>query len=483
MPMHMLKGSGEELRGELLNQGFIFNPKKRNDLMNYIMEELPKRRVIAATKVGWDSDNTFVLPNQVIGGKDVVFQSEIPGENEFKTKGSLEGWQKNIGKLSHGNIPCMISICMALAGPLLKKVNRKQGGGIHWVGDSSSGKSTVVEIAASIWGSSDIIQSWNATSNGLEGVLAMRNDICLFLDEIDEASPQEVGKIVYMITNGHGKRRAGRTGNARDIQRWRTMTISTGERTLSSIMNDIGKQPNSGQLVRLLNIPAGFDHGVFSNLHGFPDGRSLADHFKALCEQDYGHIGPAFIHFLIKEKRDLPGALSGLVEAFCKEGIFSKLESRAAGTLLVGAMAGELAIEYGLLPWSKGDALSAMKVAFNKWREAQGSRQSEHTCIVENISSFIVKQDIRFSLYRDGKDISTVNNRAGWYEEKNGERVYMFLPEALEEAAGKFDRNRVVRAVREAGWLVDHDDGRYTKRTRTPMGSKGLYYIRVRDQD
>lgn len=481
MPMHMLKGSGEELRGELLNQGFTFNTKKRNDFVNYIMDSSPNRRITAATRIGWHGDKTFVLPNQVIGGSDVVFQSEVPRENEFKVKGTLEGWQQGIGTLSRYNITLMVSICVALAGPLLKKVNR-QGGGIHWFGDSSSGKSTSLEIAASVWGSPDIVQSWNATANGLEGVLTMRNDTCLFLDEIDEASPQEISKISYMITNGQGKRRAGRLGNAREIQRWRTMTISTGERTLSSIMGDIGKQANSGQLVRLLNIPAGFEYGIFRDLHGFADGRGLADHLKSLCSQDYGHLGPAFIRCLM-EKGNLPGILSGLIEAFPKNAISSRLESRAIGMLLVAAMAGELAIECGLLPWGKEEAFFAITVAYERWRKSQSSGQSEHTRILENISSFTVKNDIRFSSYQGEKDIQPVINRAGWHKGTDGERTYMFLPEALVEAAGKFDKARIVKALQEAGWIVDYDEGRCTKKTRTPMGQKNLYYIRVPDQE
>lgn len=108
---------------------------------------------------------------------------------------------------------------------------RQQGGGIDWVGNSSYGKSTSVEVAAT------------------------RNETCLILDEIDEASPHEIGKIAYMLANGQGKQRAGRVGTARKIQRWRIITISTGERTLTSIMNEIGKHPNAGQVYGYLASP------------------------------------------------------------------------------------------------------------------------------------------------------------------------------------------------------------------------------------
>ena len=250
-------------------------------------------------------------------------------------------------------------------------------------------------------------------------------------------------------------------------------------------MSEIGKQPNTRQLVRLLNIPAGFDYGVFSNLHGFENGRSLADHFKSMCGQNYGHIGPAFIRCLISDQRDFSGMLAEFIEKFCKDNLstFSKLESRAATTFALIAMAGELPIQYNLLPWPEEAALFSVKVAFNQWREAQGSGQSEDICILENISNFIIKHDARFSLYMNGEENLIINNRAGWYKEKDKERIYLFLPQALDEAAGKFDRNRIIKALREARWLADQDKGRYTKKTQIPMGKKGLYYICVPDQE
>jgi len=262
MPMYMLKSNGDELFGELLNQGLIFDHKHRKKIITYIMSIKPKSRITAASTIGWHG-SSFVLPDQVIGSDNVVFQSEIAGESEFTISGTLHEWQQQIGKYCEGNISLMVSISTSIAGPLLKLVNRPQGGAIHWVGDSSTGKSTTAKISATIWGSSEFIRSWSTTANGFEGIAAARNDTCIILEEINEASHFDVGKIVYMLGNGQGKQRAGRIGNARKIQRWRLMAISSGEKTLENIMKEAGKQINAGQAVRLLNIPATFEYGVF----------------------------------------------------------------------------------------------------------------------------------------------------------------------------------------------------------------------------
>jgi putative DNA primase/helicase len=63
-----------------------------------------------------------------------------------------------------------------------------------------------------------------------------------------------VDEIVYALANGIGKQRANRAGGARPVTRWRCITLSSGERTLETIMADAGIEAKAGQLVRCLNI-------------------------------------------------------------------------------------------------------------------------------------------------------------------------------------------------------------------------------------
>ena len=481
MPMYLLKGSGEELRGELLDQGLVFNIKKRSMLLEYIMQDRPNRRITAATNTGWHGES-FVLPNRIIGTDDVVFQSEQIGDSDYSSLGTLKGWQDEIAVYCQGNIPLMVSISAALAGALLQRIHR-QGGGIHWKGDSSSGKSTAVEIAASVWGSPQFVKSWSATANGLEGAAASRNDTCLILDEIDQALPQEVGKISYMLVNGQGKQRAGKIGNACKIQRWRLMTISTGERTLTEIMGEIGKKPNSGQLVRLLSIPATFAYGAFSNLHHFKDGRSFADYLKQARTRHYGHAGAAFIHGIINDKQDFGALISRLEEEFSSK-VDTSLEKRAASVFACIALAGELAIGYGILPWCKGDSILAAQVAFDNWLDNQGKSNTEDHQILQAVSDFVDKHgSSRFSSKKteSSEFARVIVNRAGWYEDEENERIYLFTSASLIEAGARFDLKRVVQALDRAGWIVAHDLNRKTKKTRTAEGSKNLYHIKIND--
>jgi putative DNA primase/helicase len=65
---------------------------------------------------------------------------------------------------------------------------RSGSGGFSFEGGSSSGKTTALQIAASVWGGPEHVRSWRATDNGLEGIAALHNDNVLILDEMGQVN-------------------------------------------------------------------------------------------------------------------------------------------------------------------------------------------------------------------------------------------------------------------------------------------------------
>ena len=176
-----------------------------------------------------------------------------------------------------------------------------EGGGLHFLGDSSTGKTTLLEAGCSVWGGPNYRRSWRATANGMEGVAALFNDCLLALDEISECDPREVGAIVYALGNGRGKQRAGRTGHARAITRWRCLILSSGERTIATTMQEGGHRAKAGQAVRLLDIPAARAFGAWDTLHGLPSGTAFSDAIKRAAVKHHGHAGRAFLEKLTRD--------------------------------------------------------------------------------------------------------------------------------------------------------------------------------------
>ncbi len=476
MPMELLRGSCEELRGELLAAGLEIEQRNRSRLAEYLQWRIPKKVITAATRTGWTAKgNAFVFHDRIIGADDVYFQSEAIGaEGVACTGGSLEAWRA-LSQFCRGNPVLMVSVCVALAGPLLAKIHRDSGG-VHWLGDSSIGKTTALIIAASVWGGADFKRTWRATSNGLEGAAANLSDTCLCLDEISEANPKEVAAIIYSLGNGTGKTRATRIGSARHVHRWRLTIMSTGERSIPAILQETRKQAMAGLLVRLLNIPAKGHYGVFDDLHHFADGRAMADYLKTECAKHYGHAGMRFVEHLIT-LGDLDfGAVLAKIEQNFKAN--DSQAARAASRFALYAMAGELGIEAGILPWEIGTALTACLEMYQRWLTWRGSGMTEDQQILRNLSDYLLKHgDTRFT--EKGKEEIPKLERAGWFINAPEGRIYLLTPETLSEAGGNYDQTRILDALDAAGWIAERDQNKRSKKTHiTGLRKINLYWIR-----
>lgn len=454
MPMEMLRAGGDDLRGELLAMGVEIDPtaRARNLLTTYLQDRPPKRRMRCALQVGW-CDGSFVLPDTVIGPKasGIIFQSGERGHDEHTRAGTLADWQAGIAARAVGNPLLALALSAAFAGPLLARCGN-EGGGVHFNGDSSTGKTTLIEAACSTWGGPGYRRSWRSTANGMEGAAALFNDCLLALDEISECDPREVGAIVYALGNGRGKQRAGRTGSARAVTRWRCFVVSSGERSIATAMAEGGQRAKAGQAVRLLDIPAARTFGAWDNLHDLPTGTAFSDAIKRTAATHYGHAGRAFLEKLTRDQRDFSALLEqfkGLPE-FSADGGEGQ-EKRAAGRFALLALAGELATEYGLTHWPEGEAISAAGQCFAAWRSARGRGNDERRQILDRVSDFIDRHgDGRFS---DMSEISDkhLRDRAGWWRDSMGEREYLFTAEAMREALKGFDFGRGLDALQEAG--------------------------------
>jgi len=98
----------------------------------------------------------------------------------------MDEWRDTIGQLSSGNSRLMFAISTAFA-PTLAKLVGEDSGGFHFRGASSSGKTTALKVAASVWGKPDVYcRLWRSTTNGLEGLAALHNDGLLILDELSQ---------------------------------------------------------------------------------------------------------------------------------------------------------------------------------------------------------------------------------------------------------------------------------------------------------
>jgi len=476
MPMELLGGNGDELAKELLRLGLRISPGSsiRRLLVEYITNAETAERARCVLRTGWH-EQCFVLPHKVFGSvnETVLLQSDNHISSEYCSSGSLIEWQEHIASLCVGNSRLIFSASLAFAAPLLK-IARVESGGFHLRGQSSTGKTTVLLVAASIWGGKNYVQNWRATDNGLEGLAAQHNDTLLILDELSQIDPKHAGEVAYMLANGQGKARASKSGSTKQRLNWRLIFLSSGEISLASHMLEAGKSFRAGQEVRMVDVPAdaGCNAGVFEKLHVFSDGAIFSEMLKINCDKYHGIAGEKFLEQLVSiEALSLHTSIQNIQAEFmcdlsdCAHGQVKRVLQRFA----LVAVAGELATEFGITGWKKGVAVQAAKTCFHAWLNARdgGAGSYEYENILERVRHFFQENAARFDVFNDEQiyvNRQIPQHCTGFRDVKGDFYVYP-MTFRNEICKGLGSQKDVAKIVQECGWLL-HDS-----KNNTPYSS------------
>lgn len=487
IPMAMLAGDGMDVRKELARLGLEMATglAAKNRLLDYLIQCKPAAKATCVQQTGW-FDHVFVMPDRTIGksSEAVLYQSENKTVCQYQQLGTLEEWRDNVARLCAGNSRLVFAVSASFAGMILHH-GAQESGGVHFVGSSSTGKSTAQLVAASVYGSASFKHSWRATGNALEGTCALHNDAALILDEMAEVDPKEVGSIVYMIGNGTGKGRAGRTGDARARKTWRLMIISSGEIGLAQHMRDGGKTAKAGQEVRMIDIAAdaGAGFGLFEELHGYEGGAKLSDAIKEVTGDYYGTPAIAFLEHLTNDLQNFPAKLKQAMAGFVTEHLPPDAAGQAArvcNRFAIIAIAGEYATGAGITGWEQGDAVKAAGICFKSWLDSRGGGgNQERTAILSSVKAFFESHgESRFADINDSTNRVTIN-RAGFRKCSTEGQEYYVLPEAYKrDVCAGFDMKAVTKVLLNVGWLAPDEAGKSQQRKTLPeMGVTRCYVL------
>jgi len=496
LPRATLAGDGSEARRILMDGGFYIAPsQKARQLFNsFLLQVRSPKRARATQRVGWHS-NSFVMPDECFGADDtdtLLLQSVTAHEHAFRQSGTLESWQQNVAQYAVGNSRLTLAISAAFAAPLIGPCSA-EGGGLHFKGASSTGKSTALHVAGSVWGGGDAngyVRSWRATANGLEGVALGHSDTLLCLDELSQLAAKDAGEAAYMLANGSGKSRSSRDGSARRAAKWRVLFLSSGEIGLADKVAEDGrgKKLAAGQQIRIVDIAAdaGAGMGMFETLHGFETAEALARHLRSETHQHYGVAARRYLQAIVPRMEELRKQILPIIRAFCEQfvppGADGQID-RVAQRFAMVAVGGELAQQHGIVPWKPSEAIQAAGKCFDDWLRIRGGIDAAETRDgIEQVRSFLLANGMaRFiPAWESDQDQRIAPRDVVGYRQKVGDGWDYFITTTAwkEDVCRGTDAKRLAATLAQRGYLDASDANRRAKLVRVPgHGQQRLYHV------
>lgn len=308
--------------------------------------KIPTR--VSVRTMGWASlpggVRVFVLGSEVLGtgGEEVEVLPMEGAESAMAgwgRGGSLRGWADAVAEPLQRFPALGVFYLAALAAPLLEVLDRPSFF-VDLAGDTSTGKSTALEVAASVWGSPDarrgVFKSWDATAVGLERTAETLGCLPVLLDDTKVAD-RNVARNLYRLASGQGKIR-GRPDGLRKQGSWRTLVISTGEAPVTERSEDGGTR---ARVLSLTDPP----------FPGLPaaEGRAVVQGLSSAAHAHHGHAGRAMVQHLTGADwgalRARYGALrEGFAGDWASSGVAVRLAAHAAVLLLAAELAGDLGL-------------------------------------------------------------------------------------------------------------------------------------------
>jgi putative DNA primase/helicase len=472
-PADLTVTNDTQLGQALVAGGLTMAPGMGTQLRKYIVAVNPAKRILNVSRPGWhkikeggQSKPVFALPDQVIGtGSDleVILQEATYNPSARVTTGTLEEWKQNVAASCVGNDHLLFAVSIPFAAPTLELLG-KPSGGFHLHGLSSSGKSTALKVAASVWGYP--VLTWRTTDNALEDTAERHNDVLLPLDELSQVDAKKAGETAYMLGNGEGKQRLTPSTTPQKKKHWRLLFLSTGELTLAAHAETAGVKTKAGTGVRMVDIDAdaGTGMGIFNNIHESPNPAAFADSIKTNATQYQGTAGPQFIEYLIKNEAQALEKLKTLIDEFTGKNVqkdsSGEIHRVAERFALVGA-AGELATEAGITGWAPGEAMQAAKSCFDSWLSKRSLKSIDMDKAISQVRGFLLANPARFETISDheisGFPTATQNrpviNRAGFIQKVDGAVEYLIPGESFNVICKGYDPTRVAKELEQRGLL------------------------------
>lgn len=510
VPIRLLHDRAAALAMFVAAQDFYIGPatgsaEKFQLLLRHTLAQAPDLEIVG--DLGWigeDRNWSFVLPNQVIGhlaehvegSQRLMIDKSSFAATNVGERGSLQMWKRHVAAYAVGNSRLTLALCSAFASPLLRFSPDVETGVVHLFGETSTGKTTALRVAGSVWGGKQTklgyAHSWNSTEKALLSKAASYSETLLCLDEF-KLAPSNIVQAVYDLSSGEERARLTQSGNLRRTHKFRVLVLSTGELTFGEKLGSSKRRDQQevygGTGVRFLDVPAcpKKGHGVFDTLKfegakQFSSGAELSEHFKEYTHRHYGHAGPALVDYIVDRLHEegemafsdwLLDDVKAFVEYLELPQDATEEVRRLAKTFGLLASAGKVAVEAGLLPHTSESVEELIGDCFDDYISLRGGfGKRTGTSAIVSLRDFLQRNQNRFvPLRKNATDqLAITPNRAGYFRKRPPSRRetedwFFILPSVWkEEIESVAPRAELTDNLERLG-LLERTDAARQKRT------------------
>ncbi len=491
----------------LASQGFPVNSGRAGDLVQYILDfetanmpHLPVETV--STKLGFRESGDeigFLWGESYLAGSDtteadtdahphewranrVSFRPPDAGGLQlargFHAEGTYEGWRDAVRVVP--GYPIVALGFYASFVPPLMHIMKISNFILDFAYGTSTGKTTLMRVAASVWGCADesqvhtVLHTWDTTRTWRERAAATLNHLPFFLDDTKKAkSREDVSQTIYDIASGRGRGRGTVTGTA-ETASWQTVLFSTGEAPATSFAE------HGGAHARTLST-----HSLVWGAEDERTGR-MVNKLKAGLVLNYGHAGPRFVQWLIRNRNrweEFRKIYSASHERYVKRAGDRAVAVRMAEYFAAIDTAAQLVHEALDLPWPYSDPIDDLYHSLTAEASVADRAESALRAALAHAAS---NQQAFYGRHMVDQEDNPRQPSAGWlghWPDGDDFSHVGFVDIRLNEILhrhGHEDPQALIRLWRDKGWLrMTKDKDGTLRHLRTRIDGARTYVVAV----
>lgn len=297
----------------------------------------------ARTQYGWTG--TQKDPKSFVVGEYEIFADKVElnpvsGKTAstysyFIPNGTLEGWKETVEFLNQPNFELHQYMFGVAFGSPLMFFTAINGAMFHaYSKDSGLGKTTAMLAGASVWGNPDeLVLFEKDTVNTKMNRAEVYKNLPLYLDEMTNTHPKDLSDFGYQLPSGKQRNRLGMNGNTERYRGapWKLSSASTGNTSMIERISGYKALPKA-EAARIL------EYRVVQTFFG---DKNLTDKFSVNIKQHWGHAGPIYVQYVLKNLDKTLELLRSVQQTFDKAAGLASADrfwSAHCATTLTGLM-------------------------------------------------------------------------------------------------------------------------------------------------